>query len=121
MLLIPALMPILVLSVAPLARGIYLGFTDSRAGFGVQTHFIGLDNFRELIHDGLFINSFKIGLIWAGAVTVDPVLPRARARAAAQPAAARPLARPLARARAVGDAAGRRRDHVEALLPAAGR
>ena len=49
------------LSVAPLARGIYLGFTDSRAGFGVTTHFIGLDNFRRLIHDDLFINSFKIG------------------------------------------------------------
>jgi multiple sugar transport system permease protein len=68
-LLIPALLPILLLSVAPLARGIYLGFTDSRAGFGVKTSFIGLDNFRRLIHDDLFINSFKIGLIWAGGVT----------------------------------------------------
>ena len=36
LLLIPAMIPILVLSVAPLARGIYLGFTDSRAGFGVD-------------------------------------------------------------------------------------
>jgi len=68
-LLIPALLPVLLLSVAPLARGIYLGFTDSRAGYGVKTHFIGLDNFHRLIHDSLFINSFKIGLIWAGAVT----------------------------------------------------
>jgi multiple sugar transport system permease protein len=68
-LLIPALLPILLLSVAPLARGIYLGFTDSRAGFGVKTHFTGLDNFHRLIHDSLFVNSFKIGLIWAGAVT----------------------------------------------------
>jgi len=68
-LLIPALLPILLLSVAPLARGIYLGFTDSRAGLGVKTHFIGFDNFRRLFHDDLFVNSFKIGLIWAGAVT----------------------------------------------------
>jgi multiple sugar transport system permease protein len=68
-LLIPALLPILVLSVAPLARGIYLGFTDSRAGLGVPTHFVGLDNFRALIHDELFVNSFKIGVIWAGSVT----------------------------------------------------
>jgi multiple sugar transport system permease protein len=68
-LLIPALLPVLLLSVAPLARGIYLGFTDSRAGFNVKTHFIGLDNFHRLIHDSLFVNSFKIGLIWAGAVT----------------------------------------------------
>ena len=68
-LLIPALLPILLLSVLPLARGIYLGFTDSRAGFNVKTHFIGFDNFHRLFHDTLFINSFKIGLIWAGSVT----------------------------------------------------
>ena len=68
-LLIPAMTPIVVLSVAPLARGIYLGFTDSRAGFDVKTHFIGLDNFHRLIHDSLFVNSFKIGLIWAVSVT----------------------------------------------------
>jgi multiple sugar transport system permease protein len=68
-LLIPALLPILLLSVAPLLRGIYLGFTNSRAGFNVKTHFIGLDNFHRLFHDTLFTNSFKIGLIWAGSVT----------------------------------------------------
>ena len=63
------LIPVVVLSVLPLLRGMYLGFTDSRAGLGVQTHFIGLDNFRRLIHDDLFVNSFKIGLIWAVTVT----------------------------------------------------
>ncbi len=69
LLLIPAMVPILLLSVAPLARGIYLGFTDSQAGFGLTTHFIGLDNFRKLIHDDLFVNSFKIGVIWSICVT----------------------------------------------------
>ena len=69
LLVIPALLPIVILSVAPLARGIYLAFTDARAGLGVPTNFIGIDNFRELAHDDLFINSFKIGLIWATAVT----------------------------------------------------
>jgi multiple sugar transport system permease protein len=68
-LVIPALLPIVILSVAPLARGIYLAFTDSRAGLNAPTNFIGLDNFRELIHDDLFVNSFKIGLIWAISVT----------------------------------------------------
>jgi len=66
---IPALLPIVILSVAPLARGIYLGFTDARAGLNVTTNFIGLDNFRTLLQDDLFVNSFKIGLIWAVAVT----------------------------------------------------
>jgi multiple sugar transport system permease protein len=69
LLLIPALLPVVILSVIPLARGIYLGFTDSQAGLGFDPSFIGLDNFRALIHDELFINSFKIGLIWSVAVT----------------------------------------------------
>ncbi len=69
LLLIPALLPIVILSVIPLVRGIYLGFTDSQAGLGFDTSFIGIDNFRTLIHDDLFINSFKIGLIWSVAVT----------------------------------------------------
>jgi multiple sugar transport system permease protein len=69
LLLIPALLPVVILSVLPLVRGIYLGFTDSRAGLGVPTNFIGLDNFRALLDDELFINSFKIGLIWSVAVT----------------------------------------------------
>jgi multiple sugar transport system permease protein len=69
LLLVPAMLPILVFSVAPLARGIYLGFTNSKAGFGLPTEFIGLENFRKLLHDDLFLNSFKIGLIWAGSVT----------------------------------------------------
>ena len=68
-LVIPALLPILILSVLPLARGIYIAFTDARAGLDVPTNFIGLDNFQELIHDDLFINAFKIGLIWSVSVT----------------------------------------------------
>jgi multiple sugar transport system permease protein len=68
-LVVPALLPVALFSIAPLVRGIYLGFTDSRAGLGLPTHFIGLDNFRELLHDDLFVSSFKIGLVWAGSVT----------------------------------------------------
>jgi len=68
-LVIPALLPIVILSVLPLARGIYLAFTDARAGLDVPTNFIGLENFQELIHDDLFINAFKIGLIWSVSVT----------------------------------------------------
>ena len=69
LLLIPALLPIVILSVIPLVRGIYLGFTDAQAGFEITTNFIGLDNFRALLEDDLFVKSFKIGLIWSVAVT----------------------------------------------------
>jgi multiple sugar transport system permease protein len=97
LLLIPAMVPILVLSVAPLVRGMYLGFTDSRAGFGVPTHFIGFDNFRTLWHDSLFVNSFKIGLIWAASVTaIQFCLALGLALLLSQPLHARWLARSLA-------------------------
>ncbi len=96
-LLIPALLPVVVLSVAPLARGIYLGFTDSRAGLGVPTHFIGLDNFRTLLHDDLFVNSFKIGVIWSVAVTaLQFCLALGLALLLSQPIRGRWLARSLA-------------------------
>ena len=69
-LLIPALLPIVALSLIPLLRGIYLGFTDAHAGFHVTTHWVGLANFHRLIHDTFFVNSFKIGFVWAISVTV---------------------------------------------------
>ena len=68
--MLPALIPVVLFSVWPLAQGIYLGFTDAKAGLNVTTSFVGLDNFQRLLHYGLFWNSFKIGLIWAVTVTV---------------------------------------------------
>lgn len=70
LLVLPALVPVLALSVVPLIRGVYLGFTDERAGIGIPTHFIGFDNFVALWHNTLFLQSFRIGLVWALAVTV---------------------------------------------------
>ncbi len=69
LLVVPALLPIMVFSAIPLIRGIYLGFTDSQAGLGLQTHFVGLENFRTALNDSQFVESFKIGLIWAFSVT----------------------------------------------------
>ena len=96
-LLVPALVPVALFSVYPLLQGLYLGFTDSRAGRNVVTSFIGLDNYVRLLGNDLFWASFRIGLVWAFAVTVLQLLAGARARAAAErgPAAAR-LARTLA-------------------------
>jgi multiple sugar transport system permease protein len=70
LLVIPALLPIMIFSTIPLARGIYLGFTDSQAGLGLPTHFVGLANFRAALDDSAFVSSFKIGLIWAFSVTI---------------------------------------------------
>jgi multiple sugar transport system permease protein len=70
LLLLPALTPVVVLSVVPLLRGIYLGFTDARAGRNVDTSFTGVENYRELIGDDLFWQAFQVGLIWAFTVTI---------------------------------------------------
>jgi multiple sugar transport system permease protein len=70
LLLLPALVPVALFSLWPLLQGLYLGFTDAKAGLDVQISFIGLDNFQRLLHYDLFWNSFKIGLLWAVSVTV---------------------------------------------------
>src|SRR4051794_2998741 len=70
LLVLPALLPVLLFSVLPLVRGVTLGFTDARAGFNLPTHFTGVANFVTLGHNGLFWNSFKIGMIWSVSVTV---------------------------------------------------
>lgn len=70
LLLLPALVPVAVFSVYPLLQGIYLGFTDSRAGLNVVTNFTGVDNFDKLIGNQLFWSSFRIGLVWAFSVTI---------------------------------------------------
>ncbi|MGA4506660.1 carbohydrate ABC transporter permease [Propionibacteriaceae bacterium G1746] len=54
----------------PLVNGIVLGFTDAEAGYDVQAKFNGLDNYRRMLGDSGFWNSFRIGLIWAFAVTI---------------------------------------------------
>ncbi|MEV0905293.1 carbohydrate ABC transporter permease [Streptomyces hokutonensis] len=73
-LVLPALIPILVLSVGPLLYGVLLAFTDSQSGRTAPTRWIGGLNFRDLLHDTLFWESFRIGLVWAVGVTVPQFL-----------------------------------------------
>jgi multiple sugar transport system permease protein len=70
LLVLPALVPVALISVYPLVQGILLGFTDAEAGLGRVTHFNGLDNYEKLLHNDLFWSSFRIGLIWAFGVTI---------------------------------------------------
>ncbi|MGW3988355.1 carbohydrate ABC transporter permease [Streptomyces sp. NPDC004830] len=73
-LVLPALIPILVLSVGPLLYGVLLAFTDAQSGRTRATQWIGALNFRDLLHDTLFWESFRIGLVWAVGVTVPQFL-----------------------------------------------
>lgn len=70
LLALPALVPVALFSVYPLVQGIYLGFTDARAGRDVVVSFTGLDNYAALLGNELFWSSFRIGLVWAFAVTL---------------------------------------------------
>ncbi|MCO6009952.1 sugar ABC transporter permease [Actinoallomurus purpureus] len=70
LLLLPALVPVLLFSVGPLLYGIYLSLTDARGGRNAVISFVGLKNFGDVLADGDFWSSFKIGLIWAVGVTV---------------------------------------------------
>jgi multiple sugar transport system permease protein len=70
LLVLPALVPVVLISVYPLVQGILLGFTDARAGLNVPVNFTGVDNYTKLLHNELFWSSFKIGLIWAFGVTI---------------------------------------------------
>lgn len=69
-LLLPALIPVLILSVIPLIRGIYLGFTDAKSGLNLDTSFVGFRQFSDLASNDLFWDSFRIGAIWSISVTV---------------------------------------------------
>lgn len=73
-LVLPALVPVLLLSVGPLLYGIGLAFTDAQSGRTSATRWIGALNFRDLLHDTLFWESFRIGLVWAAGVTVPQFL-----------------------------------------------
>ena len=73
-LVLPALIPILLLSVGPLLYGIVLAFTDAQSGRTTATTWIGALNFRDLLHDTLFWESFRIGLVWAVGVTAPQFL-----------------------------------------------
>jgi multiple sugar transport system permease protein len=69
LLLLPALTPIVILSVFPLLRGIYLGFTDARAGRNVEYQVTWFENYQQMLSDDLFWSSFRIGMVWALSVT----------------------------------------------------
>ena len=71
-LLLPVILPVLLLSILPLARGIYLGFTDYRLGDPIR--FNGIDNYVQLAGDTFFWQSFRVGFVWTLAVTAGQVL-----------------------------------------------
>ena len=53
--LLPALVAVSLVALYPLGRTIYYSFTDQQFLSGIEaTHWIGLENYKDLIHDTLF-------------------------------------------------------------------
>ena len=73
-LVIPSLIPILLFSVVPLLSGVYLAFTEATLSRNSSNAFTGFGQFQKLFEDQLFLESFKIGLIWAFSVTLLQLL-----------------------------------------------
>ncbi len=73
-LVIPSLIPIVLFSVVPLVNGVYLAFTEATLSRNSSNAFTGFGQFRKLLGDDLFLDSFKIGMIWAFSVTVLQLL-----------------------------------------------
>jgi len=70
--LLPVLIPVLFLSILPLLRGIYLGFTNYELGSAIK--FNGLENYWQMAQDHYFWRSFRVGFIWTIAVTVGQII-----------------------------------------------
>ena len=71
-LLLPVILLVVVFSVVPLLRGIYLGFTDYRLGDPI--HFNGFANYTQMVHDEFFWRSFRVGMVWAIVVTAGQIV-----------------------------------------------
>ena len=61
---LPSAIPILLLSVLPVMRGIYLGFTDADSRAGHDIAFTGLANYAAIARDPLFVSALTTGLVW---------------------------------------------------------
>jgi len=71
-LLLPVLVPVLLISLIPLLRGIYFGFTNYELGGEIS--FSGLENYRLMLRDRFFWRSMGVGFVWTAVVTGLQVL-----------------------------------------------
>ncbi|MDQ3870979.1 MAG: hypothetical protein M3301_05095, partial [Chloroflexota bacterium] len=53
-LLAPAILVLLLLTIWPLIFSVAISFTDLKGGAGAETHLVGLANYRQVLADPLF-------------------------------------------------------------------
>lgn len=65
----PLILAVVLISAIPTLFAIASAFTDLILGLNVKWKFIGFDNFVQAFQNNLFIDSFKIGTLWALSVS----------------------------------------------------
>jgi trehalose/maltose transport system permease protein len=55
----PSLIVVAIVAIYPLVKTFQLSFTNARLGLGLETKWVGLDNYRYLYNDQKFIDSLK--------------------------------------------------------------
>lgn len=66
----PLIAGVLIVSVVPTLMAAATAFTDLELGLDFQWRYIGLENFTKAFTNPLFLSSFRIGAVWALAVTL---------------------------------------------------
>ncbi|MBU6379863.1 MAG: sugar ABC transporter permease [Acidobacteria bacterium] len=66
----PLIAGVLLVSVLPTILGALTSLTDLELSYVIQWNFVGLENFGRALSDSRFLESFRIGAIWALSVTV---------------------------------------------------
>ncbi len=67
-LLVPAIVLLLIFVAYPFLFGLYISLTDARIGY--PGHFIGLDNFSNLLSDSIFTQTVTNSLLYTAVTTV---------------------------------------------------
>ena len=68
-LLLPTILPVAAFSGLAIGYGIFLAFTNARAGNNLQFEVTGAENFTRLLGDTAFLESIQVGIAWAVLVT----------------------------------------------------
>lgn len=66
----PLIAGVLLVSVLPTILGALTSLTDLELSYVIEWNFIGFENFKSAFTDSRFLESFRIGAIWAISVTV---------------------------------------------------
>ena len=70
---LPPLVIYVLFVLIPLGRSVYISLTDWN-GVRPDIHWVGLENYRQLFQDAVFLNALKHNIIWVIVGTISPIV-----------------------------------------------